>query len=77
MNPDEIAAAARRLAAKMVADQAAELMLSFVGLQGEPTKEKMAQCPVVIVAAGKAKDFLLAKIQQQSTGQIVEIEERP
>lgn len=61
MSPDDVGAAARRLAAKMVADQQVPVMLSFVGgLSGELTAEKLAEAEaLVVVARGRGKDLLV------------------
>lgn len=67
MDPRQVAHAARRLAAKMVADQAVPLMISFVGLEGdagdaEQVQEQLARddVPVIVLARGYGKERLLA-----------------
>lgn len=63
MNPDRIARAARRIAAKMLADQAVELSMSFCGLEGGPDEVQQllrdGNCQLVIVAHGKTMTRLL------------------
>ena len=54
MDPDDVAAAARRLSAKMVADQAVDLMVSFVGLVGDPAAPTPTEdTTLVLVARGR------------------------
>lgn len=55
MHPDDVATAARRLAAKMIADQSVPMMLSIVGLTGDPSAPKLTSgSALVLVARGDA-----------------------
>lgn len=66
LNPAECAAAARRIAAKLVADQANDIILSMVGMKRDPCDEESVlqsidnpNAAIVIVARGDAMLRLL------------------
>lgn len=70
INPNEIATAARRLGAKMVADQATDIMLSMVGMTGDPEEpEPTERFAVVVVARGRDAVRVLNWIDSQQKGQ--------
>lgn len=69
MNPDEVARAARRISAKMVADQAIDIMLSVVGMAGDPEDpEPTERSAVVLVARDRAAARVLEWIDNQQKG---------
>lgn len=69
IDPDEIARAARRISAKMVADQWVDLMLSVVGMTGDPEDpEPTESAAVVVVARGLAAAKVLDWINNQQKG---------
>jgi len=70
IQPDVIQAAARRLAGKMVADQAAKLMMTITNLDAGKTTDATA---LVIVARDTAIGKLLKFIDDSSKGFISEI----
>jgi hypothetical protein len=83
--PDDVAGAARRLAAKMVADQAVDIMYSFVGLshEGQPTARELTELALtdpesalVIVAKGKAKLRILrwlCEVSRTAAAEVVRV----
>ena len=74
INPDRVARAARRLAAKMVADQATDLMVSVVGLTGDlDDLEPTEQTATVIVARGAHAARINDWIDSQSKTVTVEV----
>ncbi len=71
--PDDVARAARRITAKMVADQGVPVMLSIVGLRsgadGADGVEPTDGYGVVLVARGEAADRILDLIRRNSSGE--------
>lgn len=51
MSPDDVATAARRLAAKMLADQAVPMMISIVGLTGDPSEPVLTDASALVLVA--------------------------
>ena len=72
MKPNSVAKAARRLAAKMIADQAAEIMASLTDINGETgvTDDTV----LVVVAKGRALGRLWKWLQDSSKEMMVEVE---
>lgn len=83
LDPDDVANAARHIAAKMVADQAVPLMLTLVNCSGDPdniTAEDILRfrdddrAAVVLVARGRGKRKLLDWLAAVTGPPIVEVE---
>ncbi len=78
LNPDSVARAARRLAAKMVADQAEESMASFLGLHGDPSTAlsralESGEAVMVIVARGRHVAHYLSCVDGVSSAEVEDI----
>lgn len=69
LEPDRCGEAARRLAAKMVADQAVDVMVSIVGQSGALDLDAPT-AGVVIVARGAAAHGLLALLTKRPPASI-------
>lgn len=77
MRPKQVGAAARRIAAKMVADQAVPLMMSMVGCSGDPSDPEIGDdFAVVIVARGEGARRVLEWIRK-TTGRPASVEIEP
>jgi hypothetical protein len=75
MNPDDVGRAARRIAAKMVADEAADIMVAITGLDTEgPVTDETA---MVVVCRRRAADKLFAYIKGESKSMTTEVIEHP
>lgn len=78
LDPDDVARAARRISAKMVADQKVNMMLSMVGMTGDPKELNRTEgFAVVVVAKGSAADDLLAWANGDRPPVSVEVEPVP
>lgn len=80
LDPEQCAIAARRLAAKMVADQAVPLMVSYIGMVGDPAEASVVDAlddedvAMVLVARGQAK-WKIAELIYQKPPQSIEAEQ--
>lgn len=81
-HPDKVAACARRLAAKLIADQAAKIMVSVVSVSSvsDSVAEDMAaevagdDCTIVLVAEGWAARRVLKWLDEQGPPRSLEVE---
>lgn len=75
LDPYKISRAARRLAAKLLADQKQNAAMSFIGMNGDIERGvESDDVPIVIVARGPAKLALLSFFAKHATGEMFEIE---
>jgi hypothetical protein len=74
--PDEVAEAARRLAAKMVADQAAPLMFSITGISNEGELQDHSALVIVAHAGHKISSQLYDFIKSKSTRLLTDVVDR-
>lgn len=58
IDPDEVGAAARRLAAKMIADQAVPVMCSLVAIGPDPSDPQITDKTAVVVVARGPKAIM-------------------
>ena len=78
INPDEVAAAARHISAKMVADQAIPLMVSLVGMRGDPEDpEPTERAAVIVVARGAGATRILDWLDKSCDGKTSSVEVEP
>lgn len=81
IDPDQCATAARRLAAKMVADQAVPLMVSYVGMTGDVDEDVRriadGETPILILARGKGAVRVLGWLEDTCGPKPVSIEVEP